>query len=135
MLTLYALGATPEQLQQHYENNKSYQRPPQPLHDKVLEDLRDPEEFQKYLGNERYYHDYLVYFQGEIDRKGYQSVINEYLFAGDQRADDMLVRMYAGTSVIQFICFCGHDANYSRFPAPYNPFGVRCRVRAASDSC
>lgn len=113
-------------MQKQYDNNKSYQRPPQPLHDKVLEDLHDPDKFKKYLADERYYHDYLVYFRGEIDRKGYQSVINEYLFAGDERADDMLARMYAGKSVLHFLCFCGRKLNFVGFlhPIIHLGFGV-----------
>lgn len=98
-MTLYALGASPTQIQRQYDNNKSYQRAPQPVDNGVLEDLRDPVRFRKYLANERHYYDYLVFFQGEIDKKGYEVVLNEYVLKGDERADDMLVRMYAGTSV------------------------------------
>jgi hypothetical protein len=55
-----------------------------------------PEKYKSYLGNEKYYHDFLVYFQDEIDKKGWENVLNEYMFKGDERADDMLVRMFAG---------------------------------------
>ncbi len=95
-LTLYALGATATEIQQHYDRNKSYQRPPQPIDDNILENLRDYQKFHDYLGNERYYHDYLVFFQDEIDKKGYEEVIKEYVLKGDERADDMLVRLHAG---------------------------------------
>ena len=61
-----------------------------------MKDLSDYKKFQEYLGNERYYHDYLVFFQGEIEKKGHGEVINEYLMKGDERADDMLCRLYAG---------------------------------------
>lgn len=103
ILTLYALGASPTQIQRQYDNNKSYQRAPPPVDDGVLEDLHDPVKFRRYLANERYYHDYLVYFQGEMDKKGYEDVLNEYVLKGDERADDMLVRMYAGTSVLRHL--------------------------------
>ncbi len=83
-------------MQQHYDHNKSYQRPPQPIDDSVLENLHDYQKFHEYLGNERYYHDYLIFFQGEIDGKGYEQVINEYALKGDERADDMLIRLHAG---------------------------------------
>ena len=62
----------------------------------MVADLQDQATFNKYLKNERYYHDYLVFFQKEIDKKGYENVINEYVLQGDERADDMLVRMYGG---------------------------------------
>lgn len=96
ILTLYALGASPAQIQKHYNNNKTAQRPQQPLHNRVTEELHDSKKYQGYLGKEKHYYDYLVYFQGEIDRKGYAEVINEYLLRGDERADDMLGRMFSG---------------------------------------
>ena len=61
-----------------------------------MQDLSDYKKYQQYLGNEKYYRDYLVFFQGEIDKKGYEKVINEYLLQGDDRAEDMLCRLYAG---------------------------------------
>lgn len=72
------------------------QRPPQPVDDDVVENLHDYGKFHDYLGYERYYRDYLVFFQGEIETKGYEAVINEYCFKGDSRADDMFVRLHAG---------------------------------------
>jgi len=73
--------------------------------DNVITDLQDPAKFKKYLGQERYYHDYLLFFQQEIDKKGYEEVLNEYMLKGDERADDMLVRMYAGKSGLHFTPF------------------------------
>ncbi|KAF2743250.1 hypothetical protein M011DRAFT_411074 [Sporormia fimetaria CBS 119925] len=96
LLTLYALKATPAELQKGYDENASYQRPPEKVDEKVVEDMANAETYKKYLGKERYYHDYLVFFQNEMDKKGWQEVLNEYVFKGDERADDMLVRMYAG---------------------------------------
>ena len=83
-------------IQKHYDRNKMYQREALPLHTAILQDLHDCNKFQAYLGKERYYHDYLEYFRGEIDKNGYAQVINEYCLKGDERADDMLVRLHAG---------------------------------------
>lgn len=66
------------------------------MKDSIVDDMHEPDRFKSYLGKEKYYHDFLVYFQREIDEKGWQNVLKEYLFAEDERADDMLVRMYAG---------------------------------------
>ncbi|CAF9922569.1 hypothetical protein IMSHALPRED_005705 [Imshaugia aleurites] len=96
VLTLYALGASPELIQTHYDRNKTYQQKSPPLHNAILQDLHDYKKFHDYLGNQRYYHDYLKHFQSEIDKKGYENVINEYCLQGDERADDMLVRLHAG---------------------------------------
>ncbi|MCJ1369866.1 hypothetical protein MMC20_001078 [Loxospora ochrophaea] len=95
ILTAFALGASPESLQIHYDNNKNYQRPPEPLDPGVVKELHDPTLYMKYLGNERYYRDYVSFFKGEIDKKGYEEVINEYVLKGDERADDMLARMFS----------------------------------------
>lgn len=67
-----------------------------PLKDSIVEDMHDPEKFKKYLGSEKYYHDFMVFFEQEMDEKGWQEVLNEYVFKGDDRADDMLVRMFGG---------------------------------------
>lgn len=99
LLTVYALAANPDQIQKQYDDNKSYQRPSQPLEDSIIEDMSDPEHFQKFLGQEKYYNDYLKLFQKEINAKGWENVLNEYLFAGDERAEAMLVRMFAGMSI------------------------------------
>lgn len=132
LLTLYALGATPEEMQQHYNRNKTYQRPPQPLHETVLEDLHDHEKYRQYLANEKYYHDYLVYFQEEIDRKGYENVINEYLFSKDERADDMLVRMFSG--MLRFFS-ARMESKSCRVLTSFNSSGIWCRVSSTCYRC
>jgi hypothetical protein len=58
--------------------------------------MSDPAIFKSHLGNEEYYHDYVVFFQQEMASKGWQAVVKEYLFAEDERANEMLVRMFAG---------------------------------------
>lgn len=96
VLTLFALNATPKEIQQGYDTNVDYQRPPEPLKDPIVDDMLDPKRFNIYLGKEQYYHDFLVFFQKQIDAKSWQEVLNEFVFARDERADDMLGRMYAG---------------------------------------
>lgn len=65
-----------------------------------MEDMSNPEHFQKYLGMEQYYQDFLNFWQSEMEKKGWENVLNEYLFAGDERADNLLTRMYAGTCLL-----------------------------------
>ncbi|RMZ68114.1 hypothetical protein GMOD_00004303 [Pyrenophora seminiperda CCB06] len=96
LLTLFALGGTPTQLQTAYDDNATYQRAPEPLEPSIVTDMHDPARFTSYLGQEQYYHDFLVFFRGEIDSKGWETVLQEYLFAETSLADDMLVRLYAG---------------------------------------
>jgi len=101
LLTLYSLAPSPSQVQKHYDQNKIYQYPPKPLDESIVAELHDYEKFQKYLGNDSYHRDYLIFFQQEIEKKGYQAVINEHVLKGDKRADDMLVRMHAGNSLVE----------------------------------
>lgn len=96
LLTLYGLGAPTSIIERGYADNANYQRPAITNGDIQVENLQDPKMFAKYLGRENYYHSYLVFFQGEMEKKGWEAVLKEYLFSGDERSDDLLGRLYAG---------------------------------------
>jgi hypothetical protein len=96
LLTLYGLGAPAEVIEQRYKENANYQRPAVQSKERVLEDMSNSENFEKYLNKEKYYRDYLVFWQNEIEKKGWENVLNEYVFAGDERGDDLLGRLYGG---------------------------------------
>ncbi|KAG4438314.1 hypothetical protein IFR05_006201 [Cadophora sp. M221] len=96
LLTLYSVGAPASVIEKHYKNNASYQRPPVALDERIVQDMSNPEHFKKYLGNEKYYHDFLVFFQKEMESKGMENVLNEFLFAENEKADDLLGRMHGG---------------------------------------
>ncbi|GAB7350130.1 hypothetical protein MBLNU459_g0803t1 [Dothideomycetes sp. NU459] len=102
ILALWSLGATPNELQDMWEYNKIYQAP---INEKTLIrsmsiseplDLRDPVVFNKCLGNNDYYLEFLTYFQTEVSERGMPAVIKEYVLKGDKRADDIFCRMYTG---------------------------------------
>ncbi|KAF2626672.1 hypothetical protein BU25DRAFT_440639 [Macroventuria anomochaeta] len=80
---LFALGATSKEIQQGYDTNVSYQRSPEPLKDSIVDDMHKPVRSKTYLGKEQYYHDFL-------------EVLDEYVFARDERADDLLARLHTG---------------------------------------
>ncbi|KJK78270.1 hypothetical protein H634G_06443 [Metarhizium anisopliae BRIP 53293] len=97
IIALYGTGASVTQLRKAYDIRHPLQRPTQPPHDDVAAQLRASwSNSVKYLGQEQYYPDFLAYFQSVIRTKGYESVVNEYLFKGDAAADDLLVRLHAG---------------------------------------
>lgn len=97
LLTIFALGADPGTIHRQYDDNASYQRPIKLNEsEREVKDFSDHELFKKNLFNYKCYYDYLLHFQREIEAKGWEAVLNEYLFAGDERADDLLVRLYAG---------------------------------------
>lgn len=96
ILSLYGTGAPSKVLEAGYTANASYQRPTLPRNKQVVEELRSWEHAKAYLGKEEHYPDFLAFFQREIDAKGWEAVLSEYLFAGTESADDLLVRFYAG---------------------------------------
>lgn len=96
ILTIYALGATPDEIRAAYDRDKSYQRPVLPTTQSVVESLHDKTQFQQHLGKEKNYPNYLAFFQQEIEKKGVPDVLNEYLFSGSESAETMLARLYGG---------------------------------------
>ncbi|KAA8643044.1 questin oxidase family protein [Aspergillus tanneri] len=96
VLTIFALGASPEEIKAAYNKDKSYQRPALPADQTVIQSLYDKAEFQKCLGRHKNYPNFLAYFQQEMERKGVENVINEYLFSGDELAENLLSRLFGG---------------------------------------
>ncbi|KAJ5379482.1 hypothetical protein N7509_012601 [Penicillium cosmopolitanum] len=96
VLSIFSLGASPDDIRKNYVRNRSYQRPARPVDRNVVEGFHDPIKFQEAFHKEENYSNYLVFFQEEIDAKGVGAVLNEYVFAGDQRAESMLSRLFGG---------------------------------------
>ncbi|KAJ5807952.1 hypothetical protein N7474_009221 [Penicillium riverlandense] len=96
LLAIYALGGTPCQLENAYNLATDSQRPTRnPDINRVL-DFTDPAKFKKCLGKGKYYDDYFLFFQREIGRNGVPNTVNDFLFKGDERAEDMLRRFFGG---------------------------------------
>lgn len=93
---MYALGASPDEIRAGYDRNKSYQRPAYSVDTNVVKAMYDKAKFQEYFHKEENYSNYLTFFQEEIDAKGVGDVLNEYVFAGDERAESMLSRLFGG---------------------------------------
>lgn len=58
--------------------------------------MSKPDMFLKFMGKERHYHDFVVFFVKEMEKKGWQHVVQEYIFSGDERSEKMLIQMFAG---------------------------------------
>ena len=98
ILSLYALGATPEEIQKGYENNKGYQRGAGEKEDRIIEAMGDRQKFLKYLGkDDKYYVDFRDFFESELQTKGVEKTFQEQLFGGDEAANRMNDQMYSGT--------------------------------------
>ena len=81
-----------------WEFNKSYQAPIEQRPAAVSRglDLKDPVLFDKCLGNDNCYADFLRFFEDEVAEKGVPDAIREYVLKGDDRANDIFCRMYTG---------------------------------------
>jgi hypothetical protein len=66
------------------------------VHEQVIEELKSWDHAKNYLGQEKYYPDFLRFFQKEIEARGYEEVLNEYVFKGDEAADQLFSRLFAG---------------------------------------
>lgn len=96
-ITLWALGATPEQIEAHHRQNTTYQRlPPKREESSVIHEMADYTRFTSYLGDESHYLDFVHFFENEIRDLGYQAVLQKYLVSEDKVGMDMLPRMYMG---------------------------------------
>ena len=117
LLSDFALGASPDDIQGAYDRNASYQRPAQPADEDIVQKLSTKEGFKEFTGKREQYANYLEFFQRELKAKGVAAVVQEHIFAGDEHADDMLYRLFGGKhgwnvqlnydaffSLIPFIC-------------------------------
>jgi len=99
LLSLWALGATPSEVQAAYNLNKRYQLPHYHHAASTSTKLKEPSNFRECLGKSEFYTDYLHFFQDNIAERGVEEVVKEYLFKGDELAGNILGRMYSGLEV------------------------------------
>lgn len=96
LLTILALGATPQELQDRYDDGVPIQRAIPDIDHALLEKLEDAETLYDSLGQITQYHTFLEFFKREIAAKGWKEVVQKYVFARTKLADTMLARMYEG---------------------------------------
>jgi hypothetical protein len=96
ILALYALGATATQLENAYNLATDSQKPTREPDARRVQDFADPAKFKLCLGRGKYYDEYFAFFQKEISANGVANTVNEFLFKGDKRAEDMLYRFFSG---------------------------------------
>jgi hypothetical protein len=81
LLVALGLGASSQTLERIYEQQKKMQQPLRPLHDKEDFDVK------KCMGDDNYYHDYLEFFEKELENEKYhgkiEDLIEDYLFNKD----------------------------------------------------
>ncbi|OQD63897.1 hypothetical protein PENPOL_c008G00514 [Penicillium polonicum] len=95
-ITVWALGGKPETIRSQHDRNSLYQREAFTIQDTLVNDLSDPLVFKRCLGREENFMNFCRFFEHEINRIGYQAVIQKYLVNGTALADDILCRIYMG---------------------------------------
>ncbi|KAK5139601.1 hypothetical protein LTR04_003456 [Oleoguttula sp. CCFEE 6159] len=58
--------------------------------------MHDPSQFRSYLNKQEHYPNFLRFFQQKVEEHGWQTVAREYLLKGDEQANDLLARLFAG---------------------------------------
>lgn len=96
LLTILALGASPQELQDRYDDGTPIQRGIPSIDTALLEKLSDPEVFIETIGEITQYHTFLEFFKKEIAAKGWKETVLEYVFARTKLADTILARMFEG---------------------------------------
>ena len=81
-----------------WDFNKPYQAPIEQNNTPIRRDLdlKDPVIFDRCLGKDECYVDFLRFFENEVGERGVPNVIKEYMLKGDARANDIFCRMYTG---------------------------------------
>ncbi|KAM7214702.1 Protein of unknown function (DUF4243) domain containing protein [Rhypophila decipiens] len=96
LLTRLALGANASELQMGWDDNKRDQRAAPPIDEAIIAELATEEGFYKHLGSGPQYTNYMIFFEREIDKKGWREVVNEYCFSRTRNADLLLARLFDG---------------------------------------
>lgn len=114
-LALWALGANADQMILHKKNNENYQLLPRKFPDEqIVQDMSTPEGFKKYVGSQDHFLDFVTFFEREIDRTGYQEVLQKYMVGGSEIADDLLGRMYHG--YVHSFMYVGQALEFKQLP-------------------
>ncbi|KAL6719031.1 hypothetical protein ACLMJK_003266 [Lecanora helva] len=96
-LSLYALGASPEMILHQTKRNTTYQLVPPKFPDEAtLRAMTEPEKLKTFIGKEEHFLDFCEFFEQEIERYGYEDVLQKYLVGDNEIARDIFPRIYHG---------------------------------------
>lgn len=96
LLTRLALGASPAELRTAFDDDLPTQRPMPALDDAVVLKMQDSDYFYEQIGKIAHYTNFLVFFEQQIEQKGWRAVVNEYVFSGSRVAEALLPLMFDG---------------------------------------
>ncbi|KAJ2896171.1 HypA protein [Zalerion maritima] len=100
LLALFSTGASVPSLEQAFRENSAYQLPSSQPNPSIVSTLSSSSATQpptEYLGKGTNYSSLLAYFKSELSRLGsIQKTLEEHVFSGSPRAEDMMLRLHAG---------------------------------------
>ncbi|KAJ5592638.1 hypothetical protein N7537_009542 [Penicillium hordei] len=96
LLTVLAMGGGPEQLRRAYDDGEILQRPLPSLIPESIGELSDPRAFLSRMVKIPEYTNFLVFFEQEIEAKGWKAVVNEYCFSGTSVAEAVFAQLFEG---------------------------------------
>jgi hypothetical protein len=102
LLSIYALGATPEALTKAYKENADYQRPldwpgkTAPPKTDPAPNLSDQRVYEQHLGKQEFYSSFLSFYANELDANGVEATLEKYLFGPTDFAFQLFGRLVAG---------------------------------------
>ncbi|KAK5807054.1 hypothetical protein VI817_001312 [Penicillium citrinum] len=96
LLTNLSLGATPQEIEDRFNDLVPIQREIPDIDQVLLKDLGNPESFYNAIGQIHQYHTFLEFFKGEILVKGWKEVLQTFLFARTKLANRMLAQLLEG---------------------------------------
>lgn len=96
LLTCFALGAGPKELQDRYDDEAAGQRPMPPVDNDLLEKLSDADIFYQTMHTKVQYNTILKFFERRIAAQGWKAVVHEFIFTGTKVAERMLSSLFDG---------------------------------------
>lgn len=96
ILTHFALGASPAELQRANDDGVTVQRHMPELDQEIARGLSDEKNMRSIFGHLPQYTNALAFFHSQIDDFGWQAIMHKYLFSRTPLADTILARMYEG---------------------------------------
>lgn len=96
LLACYDCGATPATLRNVYDRVKKVQR----VRPAPRVDLRDAAEWRRCIGDNKYYSDFVTFFEAELAVRGWRGVVDVWMFSGSEEADALLARCFSGVFLL-----------------------------------
>ncbi|KAL2751793.1 hypothetical protein ACRALDRAFT_213747 [Sodiomyces alcalophilus JCM 7366] len=96
LLTTFALGGDAQEVQRAYEDGLAVQRAQPEADHEVIKGLANDENMFAILGQVAQYTNVVIFFEQQMDQRGWRDVLDKYCFSGTKLADIILARMYEG---------------------------------------